>query len=175
MITLAIFRAVEHEIGEFPKLLLPWSLLILCKLGSELRAKICPVCCNHNVLYRQFLLKLSQGRKEPLWSVCVMRLREQSLLFLPSQICWEWPWEWRTRQLFSCLWPRGREDDYRGRVGDTHGNGGIFFFHLSPKSLWFWFIRGGNKTACLKGLWNKHTQARFSPALKAVKVVELNW
>lgn len=134
MITLAIFRAVELEIGEFPKLLLPWSLLILCKLGSELRAKICPVCCNHNVLYRQFLLKVSQGRKEPLWSDCVMRLREQSLLFLPSQICWEWPWEWRTRQLFSCLWPRGREGDYRGRVGDTHGNGGIFFFHLSPKS-----------------------------------------
>lgn len=53
---------------------------------------------------------------------------------------------------------------------------GIIFVHLFPKSLWlFWFTRGGNKTACLKGLWNKHTQARFSPALKAVKVTELNW
>lgn len=46
MITLAIFRALELEIGEFPQLLLPWSLLILYKLGSVLRAKICPVCYN---------------------------------------------------------------------------------------------------------------------------------
>lgn len=66
-----------------------------------------------------------------MWSGCVMKLKEQSLLFLPSQICWEWPQEWRTRQLFSCLWPRGREGDYRRGVGDTHGNGDFWFFFLS--------------------------------------------
>lgn len=34
---------------------------------------------------------------------------------------------------------------------------GIIFFHLFLKSLWlFWFIGGGSKTACLKGLCNKH-------------------
>lgn len=53
--------------------------------------------------------------------------------FLLSQICWEWPQEGRTRQLFSCLWPRGREGDYRGGVGDTLGNGDIFFFIFSPR------------------------------------------
>lgn len=130
----------------------------------------------HNLIYGQFLFKVSQGRKEPLSSGCVMRLKEQSLLFLPGQICWEWLQEHRTRQLFSCcLWPSGRESDYREGVGDTHGNGD-YFFHTFSKSLWlFWFTGGGNKTACLKGLWHKHPQARFSPALKAVKVIELNW
>lgn len=63
-----------------------------------------------------------------------------------------------------------------GERWETHGNGDFFFFNLFLKSLWlFWFTRGGNKTACLKGLWNKHTHATFSPALKAVKVTELNW
>lgn len=143
--------------------------------GFRIKGQNLPSLLQHSVLYRQFLLRLSQGMKEPLWSGCVMRLKEQSLLFLPSQIYWEWPREWRARQLFSCLWPRGREGDYRGRGGRRTWEWG-FFFHLSPKSLWlFWFTGGGNKTACLKGLWNKHTQARFSPALKAVKVIELNW
>lgn len=119
----------------------------------------------HNLLDGQFLLKVSQGREEPSWSGCVMRSKEHSLLFLPSQI-WEWPQEWRTRQLFTCLWPRGKEGDYGGGVGDTWEWGVVFFFHLFPKRLWlFWFTGGGNKAACLKGLWSKHTQGRLSPAL----------
>lgn len=63
-----------------------------------------------------------------------------------------------------------------GKGWETHMEMGIIFFHVFPRSFWlFWFTRGGNKTACLKGLWNKHTQDRFLPALKAVKVLELNW
>lgn len=143
--------------------------------GFRIKGQNLSSLLQHSVLYRQFLLRLSQGRKEPLWSGCVMRLKEQSLLFLPSQIYWEWPREWRARQLFSVS---GLEEErVIIREGwETHMGMGIFFFHLSPKSSWlFWFTGGGNKTACLKGLWNKHTQARFSPALKAVKVIELNW
>lgn len=83
----------------------------------------------HNLLYGQFLLKLSQGRKEPLWSGCIMRLKKQSLLFLPSQICWEWHQEWRTRQLFSCLWPGGKV--IIGEKGETHMG---FFFQSFPHS-----------------------------------------
>lgn len=175
MITLAIFRAVELKMEEFPQLLLPWSLLILWKLGSGLRAKICPVCCNTTSCTDNSCWGCHRGGR----SLCGL-------------VVW---WGWRSRACCSCLARSAGNGLGSGEQGsssvvsgleeermiiregwETHGNGDFIFFPLSPKSLWlFWFTGGGNKTACLKGLWSKHTQARFSPALKAVKVIELNW
>lgn len=128
----------------------------------------------HSLLYGRFLLKLSQGRKEPLWCGCVTRLKEQSLLFLHSQICWEWPREWRTRQLFSCRWPRGREGDYRGGVGDTHGNGD-YFFSSFPQELMAVLVYWRWKQDCMpqRALEQADTSQILSSS-KAVKVIELN-
>lgn len=165
MITLAIFRAIELEIGEFPQLLLLRSLLILCKLGSGLRAKICPVYCN-----------TTSCMGNSCWS-CHRRGRN---------LCGLAVWRgWRSRACCSCIarsagnglgsgeqgssLVSGLEEErvITGEGWETRMGMGIVFFHPFPKSLWlFWFTGGGNKTACLKGLWNKHTQARFSPALR---------
>lgn len=62
-----------------------------------------------------------------------------------------------TRQLFSCLWPRGSEGDYREGVGDTRGNGD-FFFSSFPQELMAVLVYWRWKQDCsLKGIWNKHT------------------
>lgn len=76
MTTLAIFRAVELEIGEFPQLLLP-EPFHPSRAGFGITGQNLSSLLQHNLLYGQFLLKVSQGRKEPLWSGCVMRLKEQ--------------------------------------------------------------------------------------------------
>lgn len=176
MTTLAIFGAVELEIGEFPQLLLPQSLLILCKLHLGLRAKICPVCCNTTSSMGNSCSRCHRGGR----NLCRLAV---------------W-WGWRSRACCSYL-ARSAGSGFRNteqgsslvvvsglveerviieKGWETHMGMGIIFFHIFSKSLWlFWFTGGGNKTACLKGLWHKHPQARFSPALKAVKVIELNW
>lgn len=132
MITLAIFRAVELEIEEFPQLLLPWSLLILWKLGSGLRATICPVCCNTTSCTDNSCWGCHRGGRN-----------------LCDLLVW---WGWRSRACCSCLARSpgnglgsgeqgsssvvsGLEEErvITGEGWETHMGMGIFFFIFPPR------------------------------------------
>lgn len=60
-------------------------------------------------------------------------------------------------------------------MGDTHGNGDFFFPSFPPRAYGcFGLLEVGTRLYASKG-FGISTQAKFSPALKAVKVIELNW
>lgn len=134
MTTLAIFGAVELEIGEFPQLLLPQSLLILCKLHLGLRAKICPVCCNTTSSMGNSCSRCHRGGR----NLCRLAV---------------W-WGWRSRACCSYL-ARSAGSGFRNteqgsslvvvsglveerviieKGWETHMGMGIIFFILSPRA-----------------------------------------
>lgn len=166
MITLAVFRAVKLEIGEFPQLLLLRSLLILCKLSLGLRAKICPVCCNTTSCMGNSCWSCHRGAR----NLCGLAV---------------W-WGWRSRACWSCiarsagiglrsgeqgssLVVSGLEEE-RVIIGEgwkTHVGMGIFFFFIFfPRTYGCSGVLEVETRLHASGLWNKHTQARFSPALR---------